>query len=174
MAPIVDEPEKQQIADAAPADTAGAKRKRKREKEKENKRSKAAGADAVPAVVAEPTGIAPAVRKPRIERVPEKPVKPVVETLDEAVAQMNPQLTVDYITRKLRHFEKDLSSVEMDDRLLKGALFLTFLAPTTTLAYTENRICVLGCNYLHTRPQPRKPPRIPRALRPRNAVTILP
>ena len=68
-------------------------------------------------------------KKPKKERDPNAPKKgpavakpPPPDTLDEAVAHMTPSLAVDHIAQKLRHFEKDISAVELEDRLIKRTL----------------------------------------------------
>lgn len=49
-----------------------------------------------------------------------EPKKPLVETLDRDMAMMEPRLAADYFVQRLKRFDKDLSSVEVEDKRIPG------------------------------------------------------
>ncbi|KAI5786276.1 U3-containing 90S pre-ribosomal complex subunit-domain containing protein [Pyronema domesticum] len=100
-----------------PAEIAQNKRKRKREKEKTNKRT--AENPKVPKLETDHGRISNSSSKPW---EPKKPAKP--ETINESIANMDPNLIADYISRQLRRFEKEISAVELEDRSVSTGSFL--------------------------------------------------
>jgi protein CMS1 len=100
-----------------PAEIAQNKRKRKREKEKTNKRT--AENPKVSKLETDHGRNSNSSSKPL---QPKKPAKP--ETINESVANMDPNLIADYISRQLRRFEKEISAVELEDRSVSTGSFL--------------------------------------------------
>ncbi|TGZ80197.1 hypothetical protein EX30DRAFT_320519 [Ascodesmis nigricans] len=62
-----------------------------------------------------------------------EPKKPLIETLNRDMAMMDPRLVADYWVQKLKWFEKDLSSVELEDRRIPESALLD------TTSFTEER-----------------------------------
>ncbi|KAI5777369.1 U3-containing 90S pre-ribosomal complex subunit-domain containing protein [Geopyxis carbonaria] len=134
------------IANAAPAagESASSKRKRKREKEKANKKTKPAestpttsSSTTKPTKPSAGTGSnAVAARKPRAPKPrapkPTKPARP--ETVNQAVAQLDPALAADYLLQRMRRFNPDVSAVELADRAISTSAFVD------TTPWTEPRV----------------------------------
>ncbi|CUS14484.1 unnamed protein product [Tuber aestivum] len=112
--------------DARPTPSMAEKRKRKREREKLNRQmSKKAKSEDDEATTPQTTpkhrGKKGTTRKGRESMstatdVPGGEGDPV----NEDMARMDPRLLADYVAQRLRRFEKDLSSVELDDRYISG------------------------------------------------------
>jgi protein CMS1 len=121
---------------STPVTAAQNKRKRKREKEKANKQLSETAK--VPKLDNDHE------RKPKPFKQPEpkKPAKP--EKINDSIAQMDPNLTADYINRRLRKFEKDLSAVELEDRFIPTRAFLD------TTSYSNNRTLENLSEFLET------------------------
>lgn len=98
------------------------KRKRKREKEKANKQQNS-------------TKKAKSSSDDEDGGVKLKPSKAVAEgkndgSINEDIAKMDPSLLADYVGQRLKHWEKSLSSVELEDKYIPG----WSSQPTTILA----------------------------------------
>jgi protein CMS1 len=108
----------------APTKTTQNKRKRKREKEKANRqlseKTKMVKLD-------NRTGQISSVQQSQSKH----PAKP--ENIDESIAQMDPSLAADYISQRLRKFDKELSAVELADRFIPARAFLD------TTSYNNSR-----------------------------------
>lgn len=99
-------------------DDAVSKRKRKRENDKARKKSKTEGGEDK-AAAEEKKDTKPVKKTP--PEVKQKKNKEKREPLQEDdvnpdIAQMNPTLISDYIAQQIRKFDKDLSSVELEER----------------------------------------------------------
>ncbi|KAA8899775.1 U3-containing 90S pre-ribosomal complex subunit-domain containing protein [Sphaerosporella brunnea] len=105
------------------------KRKRKREKEKANRQL--SEKKAKPVKLDRRTSSPPQLKRP---------TKP--EQLDESIAQMDPSLTADYISQRIKKFEKDLSAVELEDRFIPASAFLD------TTSYNNSRTLANLSEYL--------------------------
>jgi protein CMS1 len=105
--------------DAQEAATTQNKRKRKREKEKANRQL---------------SERAKTVKLDNRTLRPSQPIQPAKsEKIDGSIAQMDPSLAADYISQRLRKFEKELSAVELEDRFIPARAFLD------TTSYNNSR-----------------------------------
>ncbi|KAG0138482.1 U3-containing 90S pre-ribosomal complex subunit-domain containing protein [Tuber indicum] len=113
------------------------KRKRKREREKLNKQKGKKSKS-------EDDEIAPQLLEHRSKKETRKggEVKSTAtdvpggetEPVNEDMARMDPKLLADYVAQRLKRFEKDLSSVELEDRYISESAFLdttAFTSPRT-------------------------------------------
>ncbi|KAF8538896.1 U3-containing 90S pre-ribosomal complex subunit-domain containing protein, partial [Trichophaea hybrida] len=64
--------------------------------------------------------------------------------INDSIAQMDPNLTADYISRRLRKFEKDMSAVELEDRFIPARAFLD------TTSYSNDRTLANLPEFLET------------------------
>jgi protein CMS1 len=109
----------QSIGSDAQATTMQNKRKRKREKEKANRQL---------------SERAKTVKLDNRTLHPPQPTQPAKsEQIDGTIAQMDPNLVADYISQRLRKFEKELSTVELEDRFIPASAFLD------TTSYNSSR-----------------------------------
>jgi len=123
--------------DAKPTPGTADKRKRKREREKLNKRKSKKSED---------DETAPQVSKDRSKKGAGKGRESKstatdapggeAELVNEDMARMDPKLLADYVAQRLKRFQKDLSSVELEDRYISG-----WLALTRIHTRTRNGIC---------------------------------
>ncbi|KAG0632793.1 U3-containing 90S pre-ribosomal complex subunit-domain containing protein [Tuber brumale] len=122
---------------ARPAPSTTDKRKRKREREKLNKQNSKKSKS-------EDDEVAPQVLKHRSKKETRrggesKSTAPDVpggeaEPVNEDMARMDPKLLADYVAQRLKRFEKDLNSVELEDRYISESAFLdttAFTSPRT-------------------------------------------
>jgi protein CMS1 len=118
----------QPIDDDAHASTVQNKRKRKREKEKANRQL---------------SERAKTVKLDNRTRHPPQPIQPAKnEKIDGSIAQMDPSIAADYISQRLRKFEKELSTVELEDRFIPARAFLD------TTSYNSSRTLMNLPEYL--------------------------
>jgi len=155
-------------AAAAAATSMADKRKRKREREKLNKRkSKKSEDDETAPQVSKDRSKKKGAGKGRWEGKSAATTTDAApggeaEPVNEDMAMMDPKLLADYVAQRLRRFQKDLSSVELEDRYISGWLALVYSRIHTHI-YTARaramglllnfswyyRICVFGYYVIH-------------------------
>lgn len=142
--------------EAKPTPSTVDKRKRKREREKLNKRkSKKSEDDETAPQVSKDRSKNGAGKGRESKSTATEAPGGEAEPVNEDMARMDPKLLADYVAQRLKRFQKDLSSVELEDRYISGWLALTRIHTHThamgfaaELAFL-GRICVFGYYVVH-------------------------